>query len=68
MINLSLCFKYYVHGVNMGKLYFGKIVYQKHHLDEDITNMGTMTCDPTKPLIEKQEATHCVMVLFFMTC
>jgi len=52
----------------MGKLYFGKIVYQKHHLDENITNMGTMICDPTKPLNEKQEATHCVMVLFFMAC
>ncbi len=63
-----MCLKCYVHGVNMGKLYFGKIVYQKHHLDEKITNMGAMICDPTKPFIEKQKATHCVMVLFFMAC
>jgi hypothetical protein len=27
-----------------------------------------MICDPTKPLTAKQEATHCVMVLFFMAC
>jgi hypothetical protein len=32
----------------MGKLYFGKIVYQKHHLDENNTNFGAMICDPTK--------------------